>query len=334
VDTPEAPKSRLQARAAQQCGCFDLADAAQCGVSRSALKRMRQSGVVTRVARGVYRFSAVPDSPDSRLVAALLAAGPDAAIARRSALALLGVEVPGTGRDTQSSPPPPRSTADGSAEIELVRPGSTHLVVAGATVYRTRTLPPCDVLLLPRNSAIRLTTAARSLVDLAGELPWDVLARLVDEIVCQRHASRRWLHRTALRLRSGRPGVATIARLTHPDAEGEFWSWLERTSAALWAERGLPEPEWNVAVSDDHGRIGIVDALWRRQLVVVELEGLRFHTSPAQRQADAERFNRLGKRYRLLRFTWLDVVRRPEYVVETLADALGVTPRPGRQPAG
>jgi hypothetical protein len=85
----------------------------------------------------------------------------------------------------------------------------------------------------------------------------------------------------------------------------------------------LPPPEWNVEVRDGAGRIGIVDALWRPWHVIGETEGLRFHTTPAQRRKDAERFNRLlDAEYAARRFTWLDVVERPTYVAATLAKPL------------
>lgn len=66
-----------------------------------------------------------------------------------------------------------------------------------------------------------------------------------------------------------------------------------------------------------------MEALWRPERVTSEKEGLRFHTTPAQRSSDAERFNRLlDAHYAARRFTWLDVVERPVHVVTTVARAL------------
>jgi hypothetical protein len=78
-------------------------------------------------------------------------------------------------------------------------------------------------------------------------------------------------------------------------------------------------------VHDDGGRIGICDAVWLigTVLVVVELEGLRFHTTPSQRRRDAERFNRLLEAgCTVRRFTWHDVVTDPGAVARSVARAL------------
>jgi very-short-patch-repair endonuclease len=76
-------------------------------------------------------------------------------------------------------------------------------------------------------------------------------------------------------------------------------------------------------VHDERGLIGVVDAVFTAERLVVELEGLRFHTTPEQRGNDAARFNRLGMAGWLpLRYTWLDVVRQPGAVAGELRQAL------------
>jgi very-short-patch-repair endonuclease len=76
-------------------------------------------------------------------------------------------------------------------------------------------------------------------------------------------------------------------------------------------------------VHDERGLIGVVDAVFTAERLVVELEGLRFHTTPEQRGNDAARFNRLGMAGWLpLRYIWLDVVRQPGAVAGELRQAL------------
>lgn len=98
-------------------------------------------------------------------------------------------------------------------------------------------------------------------------------------------------------------GVLDIILATAPGAEATFRSWLERQASRAFRRLGVPQPAWNVPLDDAKGRIGIVDCLWDCDLVV-EFEGLRFHTTPAQRRRDASRFNRLARRGPVLRYTW------------------------------
>lgn len=303
------PRARLHVHAATQLGHFTAEQARTCGVSRSVLSRMVGVGEIVRVHRGVYRFAALRETEMGAVMAALLLLGDTtAAAARRTSLRLQGI-----------------TRVDEPDSIELVTTGPSGSAVSGVTLYRTTRLDACDLVAHPTCSALRMTTAARSAIDLAATLAWDQIAALVDDLICASLTNRSWLNRRARTLSKGRVGVGVIIRLTEPGAEGVFRSWLERTTAGLWAEHGIPRPQWNVELSDERGKIGIVDAFWAEHGVVVELEGLRFHTTPAQRERDAPRFNRLGKRHRVLRFTWLDVVRRPEYVVDEVREALAAT---------
>jgi hypothetical protein len=69
----------------------------------------------------------------------------------------------------------------------------------------------------------------------------------------------------------------------------------------------------------------VCDAVWLvgAVLVVVELEGLRFHTTPSQRRRDAERFHRLLEAgCTVRRFTRHEVVADPGAVARSVARAL------------
>lgn len=111
----------------------------------------------------------------------------------------------------------------------------------------------------------------------------------------------------AVALSRGRPGVRVLATITRPDAEGVFWSALERAFGRGVAHSGLPKPLYNAPLRAGASTL-YADALWKRQRVVVELHGLRFHRRPADRQRDDERLNlftELG--YRMLAFAWRQV---------------------------
>lgn len=196
--------------------------------------------------------------------------------------------------------------------------GRRH-VPAAVKVHSTRELDKADVLTV---GGVDYTTLARTVCDLAdGQDPWETLA-LVDDAVA-RGAKQRWLHQRSSALANGRTGVVLVRAATAPHAAPEFRSWLERTAAHVYRVAGLPDPEWNVAVRDHHGLVGIVDALWPAWRVIAEKEGLRFHTTPEQRRDDAKRFNRLAdSQYSVRRFSWEDVVHAPVEVAAAVMRAL------------
>lgn len=66
------------------------------------------------------------------------------------------------------------------------------------------------------------------------------------------------------------------------------------------------------------------DMLWHEQRLIVELDGDRAHSTPAQRLRDAARQRWLEQRgYRVIRFRWQEVMYRPEWVAAQVAEALG-----------
>ncbi|MDP8977438.1 MAG: type IV toxin-antitoxin system AbiEi family antitoxin domain-containing protein [Actinomycetota bacterium] len=292
----------LRAIAEGQHGLVTTSQAGAVGVSRRRLHSMRAGGQLVRAHRGVYRFTGTVATRQAQVLAAVLAAGPRAVVSHQTAAALLGL-----GR---------------LGEPDLVHvclQDTTPQRVEGVTVHRTVDMPPCDVTDVV---GVPVTSGARTLVDLAAVLGREDLTALTDDAVCAGVAPRPWLYRRARALRPGRAGVQRLLTLTAPGAEGTFRSWLERRAGALIAAHGLPQPRWNVPVHDGDGLIGIVDALYGDRLVL-EFEGLRFHTTPRQRRADADRFNRLQLVPLLVqRFTWLDVVEQPTRVVARIRHSL------------
>ena len=67
------------------------------------------------------------------------------------------------------------------------------------------------------------------------------------------------------------------------------------------------------------GGIARVDLFWDDARLVVELAGHATHSTRRQRQSDAERAARLGlESWKVVEFTYEDVVERPGYVVEMI----------------
>lgn len=71
------------------------------------------------------------------------------------------------------------------------------------------------------------------------------------------------------------------------------------------------------------GRMYILDVAFTSAKLAVEVDGHAFHSSPRSFQQDRRRQNDLvGAGWTVLRFTWADIVERPEYVVRTIVAGL------------
>jgi very-short-patch-repair endonuclease len=65
--------------------------------------------------------------------------------------------------------------------------------------------------------------------------------------------------------------------------------------------------------------IGVGDFVFRDVRLVIEIDGLAFHVTPEQFQADRHRQNRLmAAGWTVLRFTWRDLTERPAYVISKI----------------
>ena len=185
----------------------------------------------------------------------------------------------------------------------------------GIRLHRVRRLADAD---RTTHDRMPVTTVARTLFDLAEVVDSTKLERaferaerleLLDvaavEDVCRRNRGRRALrHLTALL-----PSLAPTPRTR---------SELERDFLDFCRAQGLPEPEANVLVAGFE-----VDALWREQRLVVELDGFEFHRTRAAFERDRARDAALQLAgYRVLRITWRRLRDEPREVAATIAALL------------
>ena len=92
------------------------------------------------------------------------------------------------------------------------------------------------------------------------------------------------------------------------------FSVLEERFLALVDEAGLPLPEVNARVAGM-----MVDCVWRKQRLIVELDGHETHVRVAAIETDRQREMRLRRAgYRVIRYTWHQITRQPELVVAEL----------------
>jgi very-short-patch-repair endonuclease len=203
--------------------------------------------------------------------------------------------------------------------------GDIHVTVAGRNpgarrkgvrVHRPRILDPRD---LRTKHRVRLTSPARTALDVATILPGDELELLVATARVERLASDRELEQV-LRRYPTHPGAGRLKAVTRIDGGPAFTrSEAERRLLKLVRAAGLPVPQTNVKL---HGYE--IDALWREERLVLEVDGYRFHSDRSAFERDRARDATLiAAGYRVIRITWWQLKYEPLLVVGRIARALG-----------
>lgn len=118
----------------------------------------------------------------------------------------------------------------------------------------------------------------------------------------------------------GNPGSARLRRALahHQPRLADTRSRLEERFLGLCEAYALPTPEVNPIVDGL-----MVDMLWGRQAVVVELDGHAAHGTPAAMERDRRRDLQLrANGYLVLRYTWQQVTREAASVAADLRAAI------------
>lgn len=234
-------------------------------------------------------------------MAAVLAVGPGAVLSHRDAAALHGIRKTPEGR---------RISVSTSAHARAVD---------GVWLKARRTLAEEDRAVV---HGIPVTSPARTLVDLAPMLTAGQLAATLGE------ADRRGLLdtaavRAALRGTKGRHGQGHRRLLAALEAHRRHGATLTRSELEerfldLVLDAGLPRPFLNAPAAGFE-----VDALWRAERVVVELDGWANHKERHAAAADRHKANRLqAAGYVVLRFMHGDLIARPAEVAHTIRQML------------
>ncbi len=179
------------------------------------------------------------------------------------------------------------------------------------TTHRA-TVPPADTIEV---SGMQVTAPHRTLIDLLCTLDQEDSVAMVCDALRRRILTTAHVS-SAAEAAVGRHGAAR-ARFVARTCSGRPFSVLE------WhfhRRVGALGPGWrfNTEIHDAQGKIGDVDALHMGTKVVVELDGQQFH-GPDRFQADRTRDQRLAAAgFIVLRFTWDDLIHRPDDVIERI----------------
>jgi hypothetical protein len=290
---------------AENAGVITRSEALALGMKPATLARRVQKGHLVVVGKGLYVQPGVMEAERTTLLAATHAL--DAIASHQSAARLHGLD------------------SVGSSDITVTVPVRKSNRFGPATVHQLTDLEEGEVMMI---RGIPTTDPTRTIIDLAAVLGSTALATILDE------AHRKGLtsyEKVAVRLESlarrGKPGVTKLRSVLKPRLEGFVVSEsaLETRLHALISRAGLPlptaqfRPPWLKSVN------GRVDLAYVDERLIVEGDSRRFHGTPESFQADRHRDNLAQLAgWRILRFTWEDITRRPSYVVDSIRRALSV----------
>ena len=226
---------------------------------------------------------------------AVLACGPRAVLSHRSAAAHWGLLA------TQQS------------AIDVTAPRSRD-GVPGIRLHRSRSLEGRDT---TTHEGIPVTTIARTLLDLAATTRSDRLERAL----AQAERLQLYDHRAitdVLTRNNGHRGTGALARATAAEPKLTR-SELEAKFLALARAAGLVEPAVNTSVAALDHKPCEVDFYFPAHHLVVETDGWETHGTKAAFKSDRRKDAALtAAGYRVMRFTYDDVVYEPDTVIDRL----------------
>jgi hypothetical protein len=167
-------------------------------------------------------------------------------------------------------------------------------------------------------SGLPVTPVERTLLDLASVVSRGQLRRALAEADYLKILEPRDVRAM---LGKGRRGSRALGNAldSHLPQLAETLSVLEQRFLELSESAGITPPEVNVRVGGMR-----VDALWREQGLVVELDGAAAHGGWSQVSRDRERELVLRRRgFRVIRYTWPRITERPGDVIADLRRQLG-----------
>ena len=289
----------VAAVAERQGGAISIGQLRDVGLGEGAIRHRVVRGRLHPFHHGVYAVGHPNLTPRGHMWAAVLACGgPDAAVlSHRSAAAVWDL-------------------LPSSAKFDVTTLRAAHSTPK-IRVHRSTTLIPADI---THHDGLPVTTVARTLVDLAPTLTPHRLERVVHRAehlrLLDTHSLNAQFARANGRNTKTLQNVLQTLETHDPDITR---STLEERLLALISKAQLPRPEVNAMVGSHE-----VDFFWPEHRLIVETDGAGTHlTANAfedDRRKDAE-LTTLG--YRVVRFTWRQVVEQPRATLATLVLLLG-----------
>lgn len=257
-----------------QHGVVSRAQLAHAGLSGGAISRWLNRGRLHRIHPHVYAVGHTALPLEGRLWGALLFAGAHAVLSHTTAAWIWSV------------------IDDAPRRIHLTSSGP-HSSLPDVRMHRSRQLDAAE------HRGFPVTGVARTLLDLGRVLTAHQLRRALAE--ADFHGLLDAGEVEAV-LRRGRPGSSSLraALKKHMPQLAMTLSLLEQRFLEVCESAGLPLPEVNSRI----GRMR-VDAIWRDQMLAVELDGAAAHSGPAAMMRDRRRELALrAEGFRVVRYSW------------------------------
>lgn len=258
-------------------------------LSRTRLDRALADGAVVRVARGRYVLA-------ETAAATALAHAVGGVLSHSSAALVHGWPV---------------LSVDERVHVTVPRGSRARAAENPEVVLHHSRLDPDDV----RGD---VTGARRTVVDCLRQLPWREALAVADSALRAGWSSGDLVEVAAGMQGRGAARARAVAAAASPLADNPLESALRAIAHEVAGLDMVPQVE----IGDRHGFIGRVDLADRRRRIVAEADSFAWHGSRPGLVRDAQRYNRLTVAgWWVLRFTWDEVVLRPEAVSRTLQEA-------------
>jgi hypothetical protein len=294
----KGPRRWIAELAGRQHGVIAHPQLIAAGLSREAIQRLIAAGWLHPLHVGVYAVGHRAISWSGRCLGAVLACGAGAVLSHQPAAARWEV----------------RRSSTAVVHVIVPRPRKGP---SGTAVHRVRFLHPDDVACI---DGIPVTSLSRTLLDNAEVLPLRQVIRMIEEAERLQIFDLKALEGLIARSR-GRHGIkplrAAVAAVTgEPPRTNSDW---ERDFLDFCDDHDIPRPELNVIVAGYE-----VDALWREQKLIVELDSWGHHRHRSVFENDRRKYGALQLAgYIVLPFTW----RRLETEAEEVAGLIQATRR-------
>ncbi len=163
--------------------------------------------------------------------------------------------------------------------------------------------------------AVGVTDPYRTVLDCARDLPFAEALAVADSALRHRDVDAEVLLERALLLpRVGRSRAIAVAEQATPLAANPFESVLRALASQVPGLQVRPQ-----LLLVDRGFEGRPDLVDRERRLVLEADSWEFHAGKEGFRRDCERYNALVLRgWTVLRFTWWQVMQRPDYVLAAL----------------
>jgi len=292
---------RIYRHAKDQQFLVSRGEAFDLGATEKYVKHQVARGRWLQVHPGVYQIDRRPLSWESKLMAAVLACGPDARVSHRAALILWKMD------------------GISSAPIEVTMPFGNLAVPNGVTVHRSRRPTPPAA-----RSGIPVSGPERTLLECCIYLPPIVIGKALDSAIRQNTTTmdRVWL----MLANEGGRGVKGTKRMRRvlrervhetPTDSGSEFELLYHMQRAV-----IPRPELGFELYPTNGR-RVPDFIWPDRNKAVEVDGIDAHISADKLDDDLQRQNELmDLGLEIRRFSARRVRRDPRGVIEQIRQFL------------